>query len=178
MYAIEDMWLVGDDFALSGIRTQHTISTEREREKCRPLYTYDKYNVHIALQSSFSNNDNILSRMLNGIIHSITGRNKIPRLIVLIFDYNFLKIAHMADPAVAWLYNQIVRAFEARKDQLPSKGIPNWSVPYVVAVKPITRPTWTAEYNQFKLSCREVMRAMQNQTMNLDTFYTLHIDSI
>ena len=62
IYAMEDLWLVGDDIASSGIRTLQTMNDQLERDKKRPMY-----NVHKVLQSSYFNNGNILSRMLNGI---------------------------------------------------------------------------------------------------------------
>ena len=67
IYAMEDLWLAGDDIASSGIRTLQTMNDQLERDKKRPMYIYDQYNVHEVLQSSYFNNGNILSRMLNGI---------------------------------------------------------------------------------------------------------------
>ena len=85
--------------------------------------------------------DNILSRALNGIVYSINTRNKIPKVIVLILDHNFVKYHFMADAAIAWLYRQINRNFQARWDQLPPRARPlGFSLPTVMVVKPVTRP--------------------------------------
>ena len=175
---IHDAWIMGDDFTSSRIATLQMMNKEQERANRRLLYLYDQYNVHLSLQNSFLNNDYVLSWLLNGVIHSINTRNRIPKLIVLIVDHNLLKLSHMADRAIAWLYHQIERAFLARRDQLPPKAIPDWILPNVIAVKPVTRPRWTHQYEDFKLQRRKIMRAMQNQSMEMELFYTLHIDSI
>ena len=84
--------------------------------------------------------------MLSGIIHSINTRNVVPKQRVIVFDHNILQLAYMADRAIAWFYRQIERAFLARRDHLPIKAIPEWRLPNIIVVKPITRPTWTPDY--------------------------------
>ena len=37
---------------------------------------------------------------------------------------------------------------------------------------------WTPDYDIFKQARRRIMRALQDQSLDHETFYTLHIDSI
>ena len=176
-YALEVLWVIGDDFMSSGIRILRETQTLRGTKPGLDSYTSMK-TIHLATQTSFSTNDNALTKPLNTVIQSINTHNKVPRILIVVFDHNLVTLYQLADVVIAWLYQQINRNFRARIDHLPPWAKPAFKLPTVVMVKPITKPVWIDRDDKYKLQRRKVMKAMDRATIDYENLFTLHIDSI
>ena len=111
------------------------------------------------------------------MVQGLNTNDKMPKLIILVLDKDFIQDAFVAERVSRWLCSEIRRNLLARMDHLSNKTKPA-DMPTVVLVKPLPKPVWLDEKEICKTDCRHVMKKMDKVATDFKDFYTIHIDAI
>ena len=115
-------------------------------------YVYDYYNVTCYTPNPKSILKNIMARMVNALVKALNGATKLPRIILIIPDFDMLKnmphdkedkaMKKAIQKVVFWTVNQMYRAIEAKIDNLQRKnpGVIIVGEPKVIWVEAVNRP--------------------------------------
>ena len=127
------------------------MKTQARANKNQIPYVFDYYNVACFTTSPNSAIRNVLSRIVNSMIKALNDTLKMPRIIIVIPDWDILKFVDktqygfgtktMVESALTWIVEQMERAIDAKKDNLrrrrPGSIISN--EPKVIWVKMLSR---------------------------------------
>ena len=129
----KDCWLVGDGFLNETFTSFMDLKTDAKDGKTQMPYLYDYYNIAFFSENPLSCNTNVLSNLLNSVIHGLNtkinpeqGNVQLPRFIVMIPEDDILKfinyfaygISTLIGKCLNWLVTQVDCVIESRKDQL------------------------------------------------------------
>ena len=124
---LHDLWPVGDNFVATMYR-EHFIKRRIS------WYMWDNFEFGVFCKSRFcSNNTNILSRLRNSVIQAINARVKLPKIMVILIERDFIEALQMDGKYVTisaslygtwveWLAQEIAMAFKTQHDALPVKA--------------------------------------------------------
>ena len=113
-------------------------------------YLYEYYNVVCATPHNGTNIRNALARILNSIVELLNNRAQIPRMIIVIPDWDLVRnmnhfdsgATYMAERSMHWICNEIDKIFEICKDEYMhrKKGALIAGEPKIIWVKMLYRP--------------------------------------
>ena len=180
--AFKDLWIIGDDFvnkiyhslpsmnakAHEQIRAaEQKAKRNMEMEKLpqhsvKTPYVYNYFNIRCFTSKPASTNASIPARLVNCLIKTTNEIEKLPRIIVVVPDWDILKfinhtsygVVEITDKIVRWIVTNMQRTIDARKDRLMNlkPGALATGEPKVIWVKMINR---LAAYDQtLKKRCK------------------------
>ena len=106
--AIQDAWLVGDNF----LREMYSTFTDKRTlatiNRHRPPYLYEFYNVF----GYFQNKQIMLTgviRIFNSLVEGLNARIKLPKYVILIIDRHMIKQTAVLDPTDRYVYDTYLK---------------------------------------------------------------------
>ena len=148
--AWKDLWFIGDKFIHSIYHTLQGMNTEAKVAKGKIPYLYDMYNVCCFTANPLSDMKNVATHLVNLLVKSLNDYEKLPRMILVVPDWDLLKyykfIYHNADSLIKtilkWIIHNMCRAIDAKKDFLTKSkvGAVFEGEPKVIWAKMINRP--------------------------------------
>ena len=124
---LNDLWVIGDNF---------TTTTYREHFTKRNMnwFMRDNFELVFFSKSRFnSNNPNMLSRLVNSLITAVNSRVKLPKVMVILLQQDFIEALQYDDSHVTisaslygtwieWLAEQIMNIINDANQRLPVKA--------------------------------------------------------
>ena len=175
--AQKEIWFIGDSTLREFFRSFIAIRNQAQLKDRPKPYTFDYYNIICKTADVGNYTKNTLGRMLNALIDALNTRVQIPRMVVIIPDWDLIKnfkhvefgTTYMAGRSIAWLSNEIEKLFEIRKDQYLSRRKESVAAfePKIIWVKMLHRPAKCLEMK----FCRKFNESL-NDTLALykDTY--------
>ena len=150
MAAQKDLWIVGDKFVSDVF---HTLPKLRNalREAHRQIpYIYEYYNITCFTQNPVAVNDNTVACILNSVMKALNDNTKIPRIILIIPDYDILRYigffgfgeSHVIGSTLNWLICNVENTIDSKREEFRKKkpGALHNSEPKVIWMKIFDRP--------------------------------------
>ena len=138
---IENIWILGDEFAYTSFHQYY----KENKHQGRPMtYAFEKYEIVEHLTTKFSNERSTLGRIRNNLVAAVNKYPCMPKLIVIVLDYDVLKQVHSKNELTntvqigrmtEWLAREFSRVVESYKDNLPSKA-KNDTWPHLLWIAP------------------------------------------
>ena len=181
--AINQIWVMGDTTLVKGIPTFQQMKVDNSKNREIP-YLYEYFDVHsfypILGDRLNRSGGNPIIRMYNSFMEAINTFNKLPKYIIVVFDYNFIKEVDTKqdiDLMLLWLMKEIMKNIEIRKDQLPKKAIDPVS-PKLVFTKMLPMSQQMDQTNQFKAKRRLFNKSLEEIVSRIKQIACLNIDAI
>ena len=184
MLATKDLWIIGDKFLHSIFDTLQSVRDQAKDKKKSLPYIYETYNVTLLMDNPIPQIHNLLARLLNCLIKGLNNKSKLPRMIVIMPDWDILRfmnhytfgVSIIAGKCLNWIITNMERAIEARKDELhrckPGAVQPN--EPKMIWVKMINRSS--RYHNQRIFAVRKKFNtALEELLCNLRYHYILEV---
>ena len=132
-----DCWLIGNSLRNDSYRYLREMSTNTLLLQLPYLCRF--YDVNAFTKSPLCP-DSVITHLRNSVMQDINEMDRLPKRIVFILDDEILKITHLTgETALKWLYTEVERYINAKKDQLPMKCIMRGE-PKIVTVKHVPIP--------------------------------------
>ena len=101
------------------------------KSACPDSYARQNFEVRGFFPSAGNGTRNVLTRVLNTVIHALNTQEQLPMLISLVLDNDLIKairyegkdIQEVYKKEITWLTKQIRRAITTKKDYYPSKAL-------------------------------------------------------
>ena len=134
--ALEEVWCVGDIFLSFAAGHATSLANEFDAQKCKQMYIFNRYDVK-SMTTPLLNTNYVLVRLQNALANHLNNTVKLPRLLIVILDKDFIKLgdATYSDMAVRELVSSLFTTIQERKEQLQKKCIRS-SEPKFIFVKP------------------------------------------
>ena len=161
--ALEDVWLLGDEFLQEIIPTLQGLKTQATMTKKSPPYLYEYFNIFAfyTLHNQFPRN--ILTRIQNALIEAFNRREKLPKYIFVLLDKDLVQYANSLDlfnygikdvlaKWISWFLHSVDKHLNIRKDDLFNKrpGAFAGKDPKIIWVKMLDRPHVAQSDQRFK----------------------------
>ena len=146
----------------------HTASKGRDNDK-PGLYLYEQFNVKCFTSKPTSSTESAPARLVNCVIKAANEQEKLPRIILLIPDWDILcyldhtsfGVMEITERLIRWMVNTIKKAIEGKCDRLMKlrPGAMDGNESKIVWVKMINR---LAAYDKILTVRRKFNMAMEN----------------
>ena len=127
-------------------------------------YVYDYFNVSCFTPNPSTHVTDILARFVNCLVKALNDMLRIPRLIIVIPDADILRfvmdkalhkehIPYMITTALTWIINQMIRAIDAKKDNLKRRkpGSLQSTEPKIIWVPMIDRIGFRSDNLEYRI---------------------------
>ena len=175
MLAVNDLWLVGDDFLNENYYKLPQIKNDNYLACERLPYMYDFYNLSCFTPNPQSLTSNVMVRLVNCYIKALNDSNKLPRIVLIIPDGDLLNylyqqnkefgISDISFDILSWITKQMVRATDAKKDDLkrkkPGSVIP--TEPKFIWVKMLNRVNGRSDFLALRSKFNDVLEKVLAQ---------------
>ena len=183
--AIQEAWIIGDDFLRSAYHAYSSMYKRMKRAGESSPYILEHYNTSSHVMGDINGIKLAASRIQNCVVRQLNACKTMPRMIIIIPDYDVLitnlsvieeyefGARHICSEITKWLVDEIEDAVNDRKKQM--KKIRHGSVmsnePKIIYVKMVYRP---------KRSDIQALRnifnfALENQLVNRHNHYILGV---
>ena len=127
--AQKDLWVVGETFLDEVFNTLQELKADASSGKKQMLYLYDYYNVSFKIDDKLSNVNNSLSHIINAIIKPLNTTAPVPRIILIMTDFDILRqikhfgfgVSQVIGSIIDWLIKNIEQAIATKKDYVCRK---------------------------------------------------------
>ena len=117
---------MGDKFVNEVYHALPSLNAEARKTNENPPYMYDFYNVRCFTSNPASLTTSVAAWLVNCLIKALNENDVLPRIIMVIPDWDFLQsleqvsfgILVVADAAITWMIDNMVKAVELKKDLL------------------------------------------------------------
>ena len=130
MRALEEIWLLGDEFVT---KTSATNFTDRSFDS----YAKSNYDVTVFASCPYASNvpelrkvDNMLARLTNTLLSAMRQKSRLPKMIVIIFEDDLIKFLNYNDYGVTEMFKKVLefltktirKSIDEFKTSLPVKA--------------------------------------------------------
>ena len=152
---MSNLWLIGDEFLMDAYHALQKLQTEARSARRAEPYVYDYYNISCFTTSPNSAVRNIMSRFVNCLVKALNDAKELPRIILVIPDWDILKaidhetfgIKLLLDDSLNWIVSKMNKAIESKKDNMrrrkPGSVLP--AQPKVIWVQMFNRITMRSQ---------------------------------
>ena len=142
--AYENIWILGDSFMAQ------TYGRHFQQNESREFFMKQNFNVFMYDRFNLESGSNILSRLRNSLIDAMNDRIILPKLIIIVPDYDIVRelkherygISMALGKILDHIVNEMKRLIEARKDQLGPKS-KKFGYPHVLWIEPPLHKNFT-----------------------------------
>ena len=144
------MWFIGDEFIHGIYHRLQELNTEAKIAKGKTPYLYDMYNVRCFTANPLSEMKNVATRLVNSLVKALNDYEKLPRMILVVPDWDLLNYFRFNDgnadqlikTILKWIINNMRKAVDAKKDFLMKSkiGAVFEGEPKIIWAKMINRP--------------------------------------
>ena len=167
--AFKDVWVIRDCFVNETYHALPALHIKTKDEKSVGLYLYEQYNMKCFTSKPTSNTTSVPAQLVNCVIKATNELEKLPRIILLILDWDILRyfehtsfgVMEITKKVVKWMVNTIKKAIEAKRDRLQKLhlGAMVANEPKIIWVKMINR---LAAYDKVLTVRRKFNMALEN----------------
>ena len=127
---IEQLWIIGDAFVNSSVRTHLPVGPE--------AFSTTNFDTHITAGSGNSSCKNLVARIVNGIINTFNTQCTIPKWIVIVLEDDIVKTFKSKDenykPVLEFILNSCEQIVSDMIKDLPFKAI-KYSWPFIMFIE-------------------------------------------
>ena len=160
--SVNNIWLIGDQFLINVFHALQQLQVEAKEARRQEPYIYEFYNVSCFTASPNSVIKSMLARLVNSLVKALNDCKKLPRIIMVIPDWDILKfldhktfgIKMIAEDAVGWIITQMNRAIESKKDTMRRRKPGS-----VVTGQP--KVIWVTMMNRMNAPCKMLAHRMK-----------------
>ena len=177
MKGYETVWLVGDEFVLN--TWQQHYKNKRNTDRTPTSYLYSNFEVTEITSTRYGNDNNILSRIRNGIATSLNQHTGLPRLIVFILDDDIItsltqnknqdqrveSTTKQFEYVLNNLFILIERVIATYKDYLPAK-CKRENIPHLLWMAPPSHKYFTDSNNEKRAKYTNALQAVVSMHEN------------
>ena len=167
IYALDSIWVLGDIFMAAAAQKINAVWDAEQKDKL-PSYIDERYDLKYIF-TPVATETNFLLRILNALVGMINLTLKLPRILILMLDSNFVRITAgygHTERAIAWLVSHFIIKIEECKSKLLKKAFRK-TEPKILIMKPTLR---AASYEHF----RGVRNQRQIFNHSLETIIVKH----
>ena len=119
--AFKDLWIIGDKFLNEIYHALPAIKLAAKEADEKTPYIYNQFNIKCYTSKPQSGNSSIPARLVNCMIKAMNELEKLPRIILIIPDWDILKfldfnmygIEELCNSVLHWIITNIKRAMDA-----------------------------------------------------------------
>ena len=118
-----------------------------------------------------------MSRLRNSLVKAINERDKLPKLIIVLLDNEWLGYVDIIDRSLKWFIAKLDRYIRTRKEMLPSRCLKD-DQPYFIIVKQTPIRNWLDPARIYRDDWRDINTALESTLANYHNFLAINLNAI
>ena len=124
--AVNNIWFIGDEFVNKIYHAYPAIKTEAKLADKEQPFVFEHFNIRSFTSKPTAVTRSVPAKILNCLIKALNENNKMPKLIVIIPDWDLLKffnhntygVMELTNEVVTWMVNNMIWAIQLKKETM------------------------------------------------------------